>query len=110
MTEPVDVSTSSPDSSTEYLVPAGSSWDDAWELTRDLMVQVKTSEDEMVALTCLSLKEYGLGSNAKEAIYDLLTSLSDYREVLEAREDRLADSALAELKALQALVHRRDAK
>ncbi len=110
MTEPVDVSTNSPDSSTEYLVPAGFSWDDAWELTRDLMVQVKTSKEETVALACMAVSEYGVGSNTKEAIYDLLTSLSGYKEVLEAREGRLADSALDELKALRTLVHRRYAK
>ena len=108
MIEPVDVSSNSSDSSTEYLVPAGYSWDDSWELTRDLTVQVKESEEEMVALTCLSLKEYGLGSNVETAVYDLLTSLSGYREVLEAREDRLAESAAEELKVLRGLVRRKD--
>ena len=110
MIEPVDVSTNSSDVSAEYLIPAGYSWDDSWELARDLIVQVETSEHETVALPRLAVDEYGVGSNAKAAIYDLLTSLSDYREVLEAREGRLADSAESELKALRALVHRRDAK
>lgn len=108
MTEPVDVSTNSPDSSTEYLVPAGYTWDDSWELTRDLVVQVETSEEETVAMTCLSLKEYGLGSNVEAAVYDLLTSLSGYREALEARKERLSGSALNELELLQGLTRRKD--
>ena len=107
MIEPLDVSSNSSDASTEYLVPAGYSWDDSWELTRDLIVQVKTSEEETVALTCLSLKEYGLGSNVESAVYDLLTSLSGYREVLEARKERLSGSALSELELLQGLTRRK---
>ena len=93
-----------------HVIPAHHAWDDSWELSRDLIVEVRSSRAETVALTRWTVGEYGLGANSKAAIYDLLTSLSDYREVLEAREGRLADSALGELKALQALVHRRDAK
>lgn len=93
-----------------HVIPAHYAWDDSWELSRDLIVEVRSSRAETVALTRWSVGEYGVGGNSKAAVYDLLTSLSDYREVLEAREGGLADSALSELKALRALVNRRDAK
>ena len=90
-----------------HVIPAHYTWDDSWKLSRDLIVEVRSSRAETVALTRWTVGEYGVGGNSKAAIYDLLTSLSGYREVLEAREGRLADSALDELKALRALVHRR---
>lgn len=93
-----------------HVIPAHYAWDAAWELSRDLIVEVRSSKAETVALTRWTVGEYGVGDSSKEAIYDLLTSLSDYKEVLEAREDRLADVALNELRALRALVQRKSAE
>lgn len=104
MIKPVEANTGSSNAPTEYLIPAGYTWDDAWELARDLIVEVQTSKQETVALTRLSVEEYGLGSSFEEAIYDLLTSLSGYCQVLEAKEGKLAVSAAAELKVLRGLV------
>ena len=108
MIEHIDVYADSSDFPTECLLPAGYSWDDTWELARDLTVEVQTSEQETVALTRLTVGEYGVGNNLNEAVYDLLTSLSDYKEALEARETGLANSAVAELQALRELVRRKD--
>ena len=93
-----------------HLIPAYYTWDMRWELSRDLIVEVQSSKQESVALTRLTMKEYGVGSNFSDAVYDLLTSLSGYREVLEAREDRLAESAAEELKVLRGLVRRKDSE
>ena len=93
-----------------YLIPSHFTWDGVWELCRDLIVEVQTSKLETVALTRLTVGEYGVGDNFKDAVHDLLTSLSGYREVLEGREDKLGASAAAELKVLRGLVHRKDTK
>ena len=108
MIEHIDVYADSSDVPIECLLPAGYSWDDSWELARDLRIEIQTSEQETVALPRLTAGEYGVGNSLKEAVYDLLTSLSDYKAALEARETRLADSAVAELKELRELVRRKD--
>ena len=108
MIEHIDVYADSSDFPTECLLPAGYSWDGTWELAGRLTVEVQTSEQETVALTRITPGEYGVGNNLKEAVYDLLTSLSDYKEALEARETRLADSAVEELKELRELVYSKD--
>ncbi len=99
-----------PDSiTTEWrLIPAGYVWDSAWELNRELIVEVRVSKHETVALTCLTVPEYGIGDNVKDAVYDLLTSLSGYLEVLESRKDKLGDSAVSDLELLNRLTRRRD--
>ena len=91
-----------------YLIPAHYVWDDCWELSKDLIVEAKVSDGETVATIGLAIEEYGIGDSLKDAVYDLLTSLSDYREALEAREERLGDSALDELKAIRDLIRRKD--
>lgn len=60
----------------------------------------------MVA-TCASVQEYGIGETVESAIEDLLTSLSDYRESLEAREEKLAESEANDLAELRRLIRRR---
>ncbi len=89
-----------------YVIPGGYSWDNAWELARDLIVEVQTSEQETIALTRLSLGEYGIGCNLKEAVQDLLLSLSDYHDALESREGHLADSAKDELNSIRRILRR----
>ncbi len=88
-----------------YIIPARASWDGCWELATDLTVQV--SRKEVLANTHMTVQEYGVGPTLDEAIQDLLTSLSDYRESLEAREKTLGEEALEDLKQLRALIRRR---
>ena len=90
-----------------YFIPAGHSWDDRWELTTDLHVEVSNPQEEIVAVACLDLQEYGLGDSLESAITDLLTSLSDYCQSLESRESKLAPSASEDLTVLRRLLHNR---
>ena len=91
-----------------YLIPAQYGWDDGWELSRDLIVEAEVSDGETVAKTGLTIEEYGIGNTLKDAVYDLLTSLSGYRETLERRQDKLGDSAAADLASLKTLIRRKD--
>ncbi|MDE2937423.1 MAG: hypothetical protein OXR67_00675 [Chloroflexota bacterium] len=110
MIEHIDVYADSSDLPTECLLSAGYSWDDSWELARDLRIEVQTSEQEIVALAGLADGEYGVGSNLREAVYDLLTSMSGYLDALQSRENRLSESAATELKALREVVRRKDSE
>ena len=87
-----------------YSIPAGYSWDDGWELVAALHLEVNTSDEEVVAVTCLNLQEYGMGDSLESAIVDLLTSLSDYYQSLESREANLASSAVKDLDILRHLL------
>ena len=79
-------------------------------MARDLRIEVQTSEQEIVALAGLADGEYGVGSNLREAVYDLLTSMSGYLDALQSRENRLSESAATELKALREVVRRKDSE
>ena len=68
-----------------YVVPVQYSWDNGWELTGDLPVDVRTSQEEVVAVARLTVEEYGVGASVEDAVLDLLTSLTDYYQSLEAR-------------------------
>ena len=98
-----------PDSGGElHVIPSGCSWSSDWELTGDLAVEVKTSEDETLAVARhLAVEEYGAGASLEEAVQDLLTSLSEYRESLEEREARLGAPAAADLSKLRSIIRRR---
>ena len=87
-----------------YTIPSGHSWDDCWELAADLHIEVNTSPEEIVAVACLALREYGIGDSLESAITDLLTSLSDYYQSLESREANLAPSAIEDLHTLRHLI------
>ena len=100
-TESTDDSTSSKGL---YFIPAGHSWDDRWKLVADLNVQVNSSQEEVVAVTCLDLQEYGVGDSLESAVIDLLTSLSDYYQSLESRADKLATPASKDLTILRRLL------
>jgi hypothetical protein len=91
-----------------FLIPRGSTWD-AWELATSLMVTLSTSSESWLATTYLEtdIPEYGAGASQKEAIADLLTSLSDYRESLEGREERLGPPAVGDLTKLRTLLQPR---
>ena len=86
------------------VLPAHYSWDNAWELVSDLPVEVQTSDGQIVATTNLSTQEYGIGSTVEEAIFDLVTSLSDYFESLTDYEGRLGPSETEDLKILRRLI------
>ncbi len=86
------------------VLPAHYSWDNAWELVSDLPVEMQTSDDHIVATTNLSTEEYGIGATVEEAIFDLVTSLSDYFESLKDYEGRLGPSETEDLKILRRLI------
>ena len=87
-----------------FFLPAHYSWDNAWELVSDLPVEIQICEDEIVATTNLSTEESGGGTMVEEAIFDLVTSLSDYFESLTDYEGRLGPSETEDLKILRRLI------
>jgi hypothetical protein len=89
-----------------YLLPEQQAWDNAWELKSHLMVVIHTSRDEVLASTYLTVQEYGVGPSLEAAIQDLLTSLSDYYQSLESREERLGPPGKEDLERLRALIGR----
>ena len=101
MTDKIGIAESS---ETIYFVPRGYAWDNTWCLAIDLLVQVCTSWEEVVATTYLTVQEYGLGTSFEEAIYDLMTSLSDYCQSLESRRERLGPAESADLAKLHQLL------
>jgi hypothetical protein len=70
------------------------------------MAEISTSGREVMASTYLEIAEYGVGASLEDAVADLLTSLSDYRESLEKREDRLGPPAVHDLEKLRKLIVR----
>ena len=86
-----------------FILSRGRSWDE-WSLKTDLMVGITTCPQGWLATTHLDIAEYGFGKSLDEAVADLLTSLSDYRESLESREERLGQSAKGDLNKLRKLV------
>ena len=87
------------------VLPAHYSWDNAWELVSDLSVEIQIwEEDEVVAVTNLSTEESGGGDTEEEAVFDLVTSLSDYFESLTDYEGRLGPSETEDLKILRRLI------
>ncbi len=114
MAEPIkshsDSSTVATSSGEAHLIPAKRSWGSpSWELLNDLDVELHHSQEEALATTSLPVREYGVGKTFEEAIEDLLTSLSDYYESLEAREERLAEAEANDLAELRRLIRRRAA-
>jgi len=87
-----------------YLLPKQTSWGDTWELKSDLLVQVRISHEQVLALTYLTVPEYGTGTSLESAIYNLLTSLSEYYQLLESREDRLGPPGKEDLARLRMLI------
>ena len=79
-----------------------------WELATNLLTTLCIPSGSWVATTYLAdIPEYGIGKSQAEAIADLLTSLSDYRESLEDREERLGPSAVDDLAKLRTLLRPR---
>ena len=112
MAEPSSIFSDLPkgsDSDKELLIiPSDCSWDGDWELAGDLVVEVQTYREEVLAIAHeLTVEEYGAGASLEEAVQDLLTSLSEYRESLEEREDRLGAPAVADLAKLRKILRHR---
>ncbi len=80
---------------------------DRWELKHGFTVVFELSPNRVSAIPQLDgVSEYGEGATQSEALQDLLTSFTDYREWLEEREERLHPDALADLEALRGLIQR----
>ena len=76
-------------------------------MTTDLVVEIQTSGQEVLAIAHhLAADEYGAGASIEEAVQDLLTSLSEYRESLEEREANLGTPAAADLVKLRGIIRR----
>jgi hypothetical protein len=72
-----------------------------------LLVQLRQTPEGVLAETWLEgVYEYGAGQDDSEAVIDLIASLGEYVDALEARELQLGDSAKHELYALRRLVTR----
>ena len=81
---------------------------DPWELKRGFTVAFKLLSNQVTATPKIDgISEYGEGATQSEALEDLLTSFTDYREWLEEREERLHPDALADLATLRALIQRK---
>ena len=108
MAEPSNLYANWPDpSKVLHVIPSDCSWDDDWELTADLVVEIQASGEEVLAVSHhLTVEEYGEGASVEEAVQDLLTSLSEYRESLEEREARLGVSAATDLAKLRGIIRR----
>lgn len=108
MAEPSNIYADRLDSNEElHVIPSNCSWDGDWELAGDLVVEIQTSGEEVMAIAHhLAADEYGAGASLEEAVQDLLTSLSEYRESLEEREARLCVSAAADLAKLRGIIRR----
>ena len=89
-----------------FLFGSGYAWGDGWRLRNPLFMEIHTSRRDVLAITYLTVQEYGLGLSFEEAVKDLMTSLSDYCQSLEAREDRLAPDAEEDLALLRDLIER----
>ena len=88
-----------------HVIPSGYSWDGGWELAGDLVAEIRTSGEEVLAVAHqLTIEEYGAGASLEGAVQDLLTSLSEYREALEEREAKLGAPAVADLAKLRNVI------
>lgn len=108
MAEPSNLYADRPDpGKVLHVIPSDCRWDGDWELTADLVVEIQASGEEVLAVSHhLTVEEYGEGASVEEAVQDLLTSLSEYRESLEDREARLGLSAADDLAKLRGIIRR----
>jgi len=68
-----------------------------------LLAQLKVSRAGVLAITYLDTEEYGSGQTEDQAVADLISSLAEYKDSLEQREDRLSEEAMADLSKLRRL-------
>ena len=88
-----------------YLLPAGYTWGNRWRLEEDLVAEVRMTSEAVLLLCHGLLEQYGAGNTLDEAIWDLLTSLSDLRESDERHESNLAPDDRERLAMLRRLLH-----
>ena len=94
----------------KFIIPARYSWEDgweeSWELLDDLHVEVRECFECQQVLVGfpLAFEEYGVGSTWHAAVFDFLTSLSDYYESLLDLEDGLGPPAQEDLAMLRKLL------
>ena len=60
-----------------------------------------------MAAALLTVEEHGVGASVEDAVLDLLTSLTDYYQSLEAREGGLGPPAAKDLEMLRGIVRRK---
>ena len=79
-----------------------------WHLKSVLAAEIRTTVEagSLATVQLEGIAEYGTGADPIDAIEDLVDSLGEYREVLEGREDRIGESALADLTRLRKLIER----
>ena len=78
-----------------------------WRVNSTLLIQLERTQKQSLATMWLEgVAEYGAGEDDNEAIMDLITSLAEYRECLEEREQNLGDSSRKELACLRNLIER----
>ena len=87
-----------------FIIPSDYSWDDSWELMRDLFVEIHCYPGEVVAFTYLTVQEYGVGDSFEDAILDLVTSLQDYYMSLMARKENLGPPGVKDLEILSSQI------
>lgn len=85
------------------VLPKGWGLEKGRSLTGMLLAQLRTSRNGVLATTYLEAEEYGWGNTEGEAVMDLVTSLLEYKESLETRQNLLGDAPLADLKKLRQL-------
>jgi len=78
-----------------------------WYIKSLLLTEIQHTPEGSIAKTWLEgVCEYGTSKDENEALSDLVTSLGEYRESLEDREDSLGESARKDLIYLRKLIDR----
>ncbi len=81
---------------------------DQWELIQGFIVEYHRESGDVIAVPRLeTVDEYGIGKSEEEALDDLISSLAEYREVLEKHEGTWAERETSELESLRGLIKRR---
>ena len=98
---------------TYLILHVGRSWTDSaretWMLKETMPVKVSVLPERVEAVTVGAVSEaFGAGASVDEALFDLLTLLSDTLRSLEQREDRLGSPSLLELEELRKLIRHQD--
>ena len=88
------------------VLPEGWEFEPGYRLASALPVRLEISASGVIATTHLETAEYGCGSTQDEALDDLMSSLVEYMESLEARRERLSKTSLLDLDRLYRLVEK----
>jgi len=91
------------ESTSLVMIPEGFKAEGYPQLRTLLLAHLKVSRRGVLATSYLDAEEYGAGQTEQEAVFDLVSSLAEYKVSLEEREGRLSDGALADLAKLRRL-------